>query len=124
MAFMGQNRILGSPYASQSMAASVPGVEWGFTTNWTVDLYLVQDDGVHPALVTLDPGAVPGDVVAIQDATGNSSIGKLLILASPGQTINLHPAGFVNISAANGVIRAVLTMGENNVWFVAFMGGP
>jgi hypothetical protein len=121
---MSQNRILGSPYEIMTMSAPVPSVPWGFTTNHETDLYLVNPDGLNPVTVTLDPFAAPCDVVAIQDATGLSTLGvPIVIEASPGQTINLHPSG-CRIVAAAGVIRAVLTMGEDNIWYVAFMGGP
>jgi hypothetical protein len=120
---MSQNRILGSPYEIESVAAAAPG-PWGFTTNHETDLYLVQDDGTNPVTVTLDPFAAPGDVVAIQDATGKSTLGvPIVIEASPGQTINLHPSG-CRIVASAGVIRAVLTMGSDDTWYAAFMGGP
>ncbi len=121
---MSQNRILGSPYELETMAASAPG-PWGFTTNHETDLYLVQDDGTYPVTVTLDPGAAPGDIVAIQDATGKSTLLlPIVVEASPGQSINLHPSGSIHIVASAGVIRAVLTMGADNIWYVAFMGGP
>lgn len=125
---MGRNRVVGSPYEVQSMQGTPSAPLKAFTTEAHVDLYLIYDDGTNLVTVTLDPNAVPGDVVALQDATGNatvgppvgSTVGPIFIQANIGQTINLHgPLATI----INPVFRAVLTMGEDNVWYIAFLGG-
>ncbi len=118
---MGRNRVVGSPYEVAIMQGTPIAPLKAFTTDHTVDLYLVVDDGVNLVTVTLDANAEPGDVVAVQDATGNASLTlPIFIQANLGQTINLHGALATII---NPVFRAVLTMGEANVWYIAFLGG-
>jgi hypothetical protein len=124
---MSQNRTLGSPYEIMTMNPPAPSAPWGFTTNHETDLYLVNPDGLNPVTVALDPFAAPGDRVAIQDATGLSTTAyPIVIEASPGQSIALHSSGFVKIetNGISGAYQALLTMGEDNVWYAVFLGGP
>jgi hypothetical protein len=118
---MGRNRVLGAPYEVAEMQGTPGAPLKAFTTDPSVDLYLIFDDGVNLVTVTLDPNAQPGDVVALEDATGHASVAlPIFIQANLGQTINLHGA---LASIINPVVRAVLTMGEDNVWYIAFLGG-
>ena len=77
---MGRNRFVGAPYQPTVITEST-------TTQFTFDLYLVEATLGIPVTVTLDPYAVQGDQVAIQDIANNASAQGILILASEGQTI-------------------------------------
>lgn len=77
---MGRNRVVGSPLQQQVVTDS-------FTTDFAVDLYLVDAPVGAPVTVTLDPHAVQGDTVIVVDFGGNSGSQPIPITASPGQSI-------------------------------------
>jgi len=77
---MGLNRLVGAPYQQEEVTES-------FDTTFGVDLYLVKAAIGSPVTVTLDPTAVQGDRVAVQDAGNNAASQAITIEVSPGQTI-------------------------------------
>ena len=77
---MGQNRVVGIPYQIEEVTKS-------FTVNFAVDLYQVDAPSGSPVTVTLDPYAVRGDRVSIQDIGGNAGTQPITIVAANGQAI-------------------------------------
>ena len=69
---MGRNRALGTPYQTEIVADD-------FTTHHAVDAYMV--DAV-PIVVMLDPYAVNGDQVLIQDITNSAASNPIVIANS------------------------------------------
>ena len=85
---MGINRVVGAPYQENEVAES-------FTTNHAVDFYQVHAALGSPVTVTLDPYAVRGDRVTIQDIAGNAATQNITIVPSPGQTFISGATSFV-----------------------------
>jgi hypothetical protein len=77
---MGRNRVLGSPFQPAVISTDT-------TTQYYVDQYLVDAALGSPVTVTLDPNAVQGDQVVIQDVANNAGTQQIVIAASPDQTI-------------------------------------
>ncbi len=77
---MGRNRVVGSPFQPSVVTSDT-------TTQYRVDQYLVDAPLGSPVTLTLDPGAVQGDQVAIQDVGGNAEAQPIVINASPNQTL-------------------------------------
>ena len=86
---MGRNRVLGSPFQPAVITTDT-------TTRYNIDQYLVDAAIGSPVAVTLDPFAVQGDQVVIQDVGNNAGTQHILINASPNQTI-------VNVGASISV---------------------
>ena len=77
---MGQNRVLGSPFQTSAISE-------GTKSTHKVDLYEVSAPMGAPVVMTLDPNAVTGDRVSIQDVVGNAGSQAITIAPSEGQTI-------------------------------------
>src|SRR5271155_264512 len=77
---MGINRVVGAPYQENEITESV-------TTNHSIDFYQVNAAHGSPVTITLDPNAVRGDRVSIQDIAGNAASQPITIVPSPGQSI-------------------------------------
>lgn len=77
---MGRNRAIGAPNVVSPQTVS-------FTTFFPVDVYPISAPNGTPVVVTLDPDAVQGDQVLLQDAAGNAGTQPIVIEASAGQTI-------------------------------------
>jgi hypothetical protein len=99
---MGQNRIVGAAYQQQEKTGD-------FTTSFGTDLYLVNAPTGAPVTVTLDPNAVQGDRVAIQDSSGDADTQPISIVVSDGQTI-LGQGSSLSIATAYG--RVDLTFND------------
>jgi hypothetical protein len=94
---MGRNRVLGSPFQPLVITTDT-------TTKFSVDQYLVDAALGSPVTVTLDPKAVQGDQVVIQDVGGNAESQSIVIEASPGQTI-VNVGTSINITTNGGGVQ-------------------
>jgi len=94
---MGRNRIVGAPYQPTVVTADV-------TTEYAFDLYLVDQEFGTPVAITLDPNAVHGDRVKIQDAANIAAAQGITVLASPNQTILNGYGGSLLINANGGSV--------------------
>jgi hypothetical protein len=75
---MGRNRVMGAPY-EQALATA------DLTTQPHIDRYLVVTTPSGPSItITLDPNAVDGDQVVIQDASGQAAAFPIQIVAGTG----------------------------------------
>jgi hypothetical protein len=97
---MGRNRVVGSPYQVETVTED-------FTTGHAVDLYLVDAVGLS---VTLDPYAVNGDQVQIQDITNSAAAHPIAINASEGQVILNDFGASVSITTDGGSILLTMTL--------------
>jgi len=96
---MGRNRALGTPYQTETVVSD-------FTTGHAVDAYMV--DAV-PLVVTLDPFAVNGDQVLIQDVTDSAETNPIVINTSEGQTILNGYGESISISTDGGLVLLTMT---------------
>jgi hypothetical protein len=111
---MGLNRALGTPYQQVEKTES-------FTTHFGTDMYLVSAPTGAPVVVTLDPNAVQGDRVAIQDVAGNAGSQAIVVDASEGQTV-LGLGSSLSLNTDYGQVQ--LTYNEPlSAWIAAQSGG-
>jgi hypothetical protein len=96
---MGRNRVVGSPYQVETVTED-------FTTGHAVDEYLVDAASV---VCTLDPYAVNGDQVLIQDVTDGAATSPIVINASEGQVILNGFGESISIATNGGAVLLVMT---------------
>jgi len=109
---MGRNRNVGSPYQPHVVTAS-------FQTNHAVDRYLVN---AVPVTVTLDPYAVQGDQVVIEDITGAAASHPIVIDASAGQTILKGFGSSLSLATNYGAVELTYDSLEKG-WTPLFLAG-
>ena len=109
---MGRNRNVGSPYQPHVINTS-------FQTNHAIDRYLVN--GV-PITVTLDPYAVQGDQVVIEDITGSAASHPITIDASAGQTILKGFGSSISLATNYGAVELTYDVLEKG-WTPVFLSG-
>ena len=107
---MGRNRALGSPYQVETVTEDV-------TTAHVVDAYMI--DAV-PLVVTLDPHAVSGDQVLVQDVTNAAAAYPIVVLASEGQPILNGYGGTLTIAENGGGVQFLLD-GDQHGWVPQFV---
>jgi len=94
---MGRNRFVGAPYQPDVVTADT-------TTRFWIDLLLVNASLGEPVTVTLDPNAVQGDQVVVQDVGNNAAAQNIVINASPGQTI-INVGSTISVNTNGGGVQ-------------------